>query len=34
MGTDPEAADNRWLRDARDNATPLFYFLGVAPQRY
>ena len=34
MGTDPEAADNRWLRDARDNAIGVFYFLGVAPQRY
>lgn len=34
MGTDPEAADNRWLKDARDNAIGVFYFLGVAPQRY
>lgn len=34
MGTDPEAADNRWLRDARDSQIPLLYFLGVAPQRY
>jgi putative restriction endonuclease len=34
MGTDAEAADNRWLRDARDNQIPILYFLGVAPQRY
>jgi putative restriction endonuclease len=34
MGTDPEAADNRWLREARDNSIPILYFLGVAPQRY
>lgn len=34
MGTDPEAADNRWLRDARDAEVPILYFLGVAPQRY
>jgi putative restriction endonuclease len=34
MGTDPEAADNRWLRDARDAQVPILYFLGVAPQRY
>ena len=34
MGTDAEAADNRWLREARDNQIPILYFLGVAPQRY
>lgn len=34
MGTDPEAADNRWLREARDAEVPVLYFLGVAPQRY
>jgi putative restriction endonuclease len=34
MGTDPEAADNRWLREARDDQIPVLYFLGVAPQRY
>jgi putative restriction endonuclease len=34
MGTDPEAANNRWLRDARDAQIPIIYFLGVAPQRY
>jgi putative restriction endonuclease len=34
MGTDADAADNRWLREARDNQIPILYFLGVAPQRY
>jgi len=34
MGNDPESADNRWLREARDAAVPILYFLGVAPQRY
>ena len=34
MGTDPEAADNRWLRDAFENQVPIIYFLGVAPGRY
>jgi putative restriction endonuclease len=34
MGTDPEAADNRRLRDARDYSVPIIYFLGIAPQRY
>lgn len=34
MGTDPEAADNRWLREAHEHAVPLLYVLGVAPGRY
>lgn len=34
MGDDPEAADNRWLREARDEQVPIIYFLGVAPQRW
>lgn len=34
MGDDPEAADNRWLRDAAENSIPILYFLGVAPGRY
>jgi putative restriction endonuclease len=34
MGTDPDAADNRWLREAQDAEVPVLYFLGVAPQRY
>jgi len=34
MGTDADAADNRWLREARDNQIPVLYLLGVAPQRY
>ena len=34
MGRDPNAADNRWLREAYENQTPVIYFLGVAPGRY
>ncbi|MCE6967420.1 HNH endonuclease [Cereibacter sphaeroides] len=34
MGTDPDAAENRWLRDAAENQIPVIYFLGVAPGRY
>ena len=34
MGHDPDAADNRWLRQAMENAVPVIYFLGVAPGRY
>ena len=34
MGKDPEAADNRWLREAHENRIPIIYFLGVAPARY
>src|SRR5690349_858699 len=34
MGEDPDAADNRWLRDAMENRTPIIYFLGVAPGLY
>jgi putative restriction endonuclease len=34
MGQDPDAADNRWLREAYENQTPIIYFLGIAPGRY
>lgn len=34
MGTDPEAADNRWLREAMDAQIPIIYFLGFAPGFY
>lgn len=34
MGEDPNAADNRWLREAYENRIPIIYFLGVAPARY
>lgn len=34
MGRDPEAADNRWLREASENRIPIIYFLGIAPGRY
>ena len=34
MGQDPEAADNRWLREAFESQIPVIYFLGVAPGCY
>lgn len=34
MGRNPEAADNRWLREAFENQIPVIYFLGIAPGRY
>jgi len=34
MGKDPDAADNRWLRDALEYQVPIIYFLGFAPGRY
>ena len=34
MGTNPDAADNRWLREAFENRVPVIYFLGVAPGIY
>lgn len=34
MGQNPDAADNRWLRDAFENQVPVIYFLGIAPGRY
>ncbi len=34
MGTNPEAADNRWLREAYEYQIAVIYFLGVAPGRY
>jgi putative restriction endonuclease len=34
MGQDPDAADNRWLREALENQVPIIYFLGIAPGRY
>lgn len=33
MGTDPDAADNQWLKEAFDHQVPLIYFLGIAPGR-
>lgn len=33
-GSDPEAADNRALREASSEQIPIMYFLGVAPGRY
>jgi putative restriction endonuclease len=34
MGDNPEAADNRWLREAYENRIAIIYFLGIAPGRY
>lgn len=34
MGADPEAPDNRWLRDAMDLQIPIIYFLGTSPGLY
>ena len=34
MGQNPEAADNRWLREAFEKRIPVIYFLGFAPGRY
>src|SRR5690606_36503922 len=34
MGTDPKAADNRWLLEAMRERIPIIYFLGVAPGLY
>ena len=34
MGTNPDAADNRWLREAYEHRVPVIYFLGIAPGRY
>jgi hypothetical protein len=31
MGQNPDAADNRWLREAFENKMPIIYFLGIAP---
>lgn len=34
MGTNPEAAENRWLREAYEERTPVVYLIGVAPGRF
>ena len=34
MRQNPEAADNRWLREAFESKIPVIYFLGIAPGRY
>jgi putative restriction endonuclease len=34
MGENPDAADNRWLREAMVEQIPVIYFLGIAPGRY
>lgn len=34
MGDNPDAAENRWLREAYENQIPIIYFLGIAPGQY
>jgi putative restriction endonuclease len=34
MGGDPNAPDNRWLREAMEAQIPIIYFLGTSPGRY
>jgi putative restriction endonuclease len=34
MAQNPDAADNRWLREAFEDQVPLIYFLGISPGRY
>jgi len=34
MGHDPEAADNRWLREAFEQRIPIIYFIGISPGRF
>ena len=34
MGSNPDAADNRWLLDAMKLQVPIIYFLGTAPGAY
>jgi putative restriction endonuclease len=34
MGEDPDAADNRLMREAMLEQVPIIYFVGIAPARY
>lgn len=34
QGQDPDAYDNRWLREAFEHQVPIIYFLGIAPGCY
>jgi putative restriction endonuclease len=34
MGSNPDAADNRWLREAMEQRIPMIYFIGIAPQLF
>ena len=34
MGTNPDTADNRWLREACEQKIPIIYFIGIAPGRF
>jgi putative restriction endonuclease len=33
-GSNPDAADNRWLREACEQKIPIIYFIGIAPGRF
>ena len=34
MGDNPDAADNRWLKETWEDRVPIIYLLGVSPGRY
>lgn len=34
MGTNPDAADNRWLKEACEQRVPIIYFIGIAPGQF
>jgi len=34
MGDNPDAADNRWLREAWEQRIPILYFIGESPGRF
>jgi putative restriction endonuclease len=34
MGNNPDAADNRWLREAWELRIPILYFIGIAPGQF
>lgn len=34
MGNNPDAPDNRWMKEAMEAQSPIIYFLGIAPGRY
>ena len=34
MGSDADAADNRWLREALEAQIPIIYFIGISPGCY
>jgi putative restriction endonuclease len=34
MGDNPDAAENRYLREAMEHQVPIIYFVGISPGRY